>query len=146
MKQKKALVEDALNATRAAIQEGVVPGGGCALLNAVEAAKNARCSGDERFGREIIVKALEAPLRQIAENCGENGSVVVETVREKGKNTGFNALERRYEDMFKAGIIDPAKVVRTALQNAGSIAGLLLTTDSMVTELKEEKAVGGSIS
>ncbi len=146
MKAKKDLVDDALNATRAAIEEGVVPGGSVALLKAVEAASQAKVKGDERFGREIIVKALEAPMRQLAENAGENGSVVVETVREKGKNYGFNALEHTYVDMFKAGVIDPAKVVRSALQNAASIAGLLLTTDSMVTDLKEDNQVGGSIA
>jgi len=139
MKAKKDLVEDALNATRAAIEEGIVAGGGVALLNAVEAAASARVKGDERFGRNIIEKALEMPLACIAQNAGENGSVVVENVREKGKAYGFNALEHTYEDMFRAGIIDPAKVVRSALQNAASIAGLLLTTDSMVTELKDEK-------
>ena len=147
MKAKKDLVEDALNATRAAIEEGIVPGGSTALLRAAEAAGEAKVRGEERFGREIIVKALEAPLRQLAENAGENGSVVVEMVREKGKNHGFNALTRKYEDLIKAGIIDPAKVVRSALQNAASISGLLLTTDSMVTELKdEEKRVAGSVA
>ena len=147
MKSRKDLVEDALNATRAAIEEGIVPGGGVALLRAVEAVEAVRTSGDERFGKFIVKKALEAPLRQIAENTGEKGSVVVENVREKGKTIGFNALTGEYVDMFKAGIIDPAKVVRTALQNAASIAGLLLTTDSMVTELKEKKkAVEGSVS
>ena len=95
----------------------------------------------------IVAKALEAPLRQLAENAGENGAVVVETVREKGKNVGFNALTRTYEDMMKAGIIDPAKVVRSALQNAASIAGLLLTTDSMVTDLKDDKKqTAGSVA
>ena len=132
---------------RAAIEEGVVPGGSVALLKAVEAAATAKVKGDERFGREIVVKALEAPLRQLAENAGENGSVAIERVREKGKNHGFNALTRTYEDMFKAGIIDPAKVVRSALQNAASIAGLLLTTDSMVTDLKDaKKPVPGSLA
>ncbi len=147
MKSKKDLVEDALNATRAAIEEGIVPGGGVALLNAVEAVRKLTLEGDEQFGRTLIEKALESPLRQIAENAGENGAVVAETVREKGKTFGFNALTHTYEDMFKAGIIDPAKVVRTALQNAASIGGLLLTTDSMVTELKEDKKqVAGSIA
>jgi len=147
MKAKKDLVDDALNATRAAIQEGVVPGGGTCLFNCVEAARNAKVRGDEKFGREIIVNALEAPLRQIAENAGESGSVVAEFVREKGKSVGFNALTREYTDMFKIGVIDPAKVVRSALQNAASIAGLLLTTDSMVTELKDEKKkVTGSMA
>jgi len=138
MKAKKDLVEDALNATRAAIAEGVVTGGATALLKATEAVAKARVKGDERFGRDIILRALEAPLRQIAENAGVNGAVVVETVREKGKNFGFNALTHQYVDMQKAGIIDPAKVVRSALQNAASISGLLLTTDTMITDLKDE--------
>ena len=147
MKAKKDLVEDALNATRAALEEGIVPGGGVALLNAVQAVENAKAKGDERFGKQIVQKALEEPLRWIADNAGENGSVVVEMVREKGKTYGFNALTREYEDMFKAGIVDPAKVVRSALQNAASIAGLLLTTDTMVTELKDEKKkVTGSVA
>jgi chaperonin GroEL len=147
MKQRKALVEDALNSTRAAIEEGVVPGGGVALLRCVDAISEMRAPGEERYGKMIVQKALEAPLRQIAENAGEKGSVVVENVREKGKAFGFNALTGAYEDMFRAGIIDPAKVVRSALQNASSIAGLLLTTDSMVTELKSENdPVARSIS
>jgi chaperonin GroEL len=147
MKSKKDLVEDALNATRAAIQEGIVPGGGVALLRAADAVLAARFKGDERFGAEIIAKAMTMPLCQIAENAGENGAVVVDMVREKGKTMGFDTLKREYVDMLKAGIIDPAKVVRTALQNAASIAGLLLTTDSMITEIKEDKAaVEGSMS
>jgi chaperonin GroEL len=147
MKSKKDLVDDAHQATKAAIEEGIVPGGGVALLSAIPAIQNAKGKGDERFGRKIIEKALAEPLRWIAENSGENGSVVVEMVREKGKTFGFNALTREYEDMFKAGIVDPAKVVRSALQNAASIAGLLLTTDTMVTELKDDKKkVAGSIA
>ncbi|MHC4262634.1 MAG: chaperonin GroEL [Planctomycetota bacterium] len=147
MKAMKDLVEDALNATRAAIQEGIVPGGGVALLRAATAVAGTRAPGDEKFGVQIIARALEQPLRQIAENAGEDGSVVVEMVREKSKNHGFDSLNRQYVDMVKAGIIDPAKVVRSALQNAASIAGLLLTTDSMVTELKDEAdAVEGSLS
>jgi chaperonin GroEL len=147
MKAKKDLVEDALNATRAAIEEGIVPGGGVALLNAVEAVRKLKLDGDEHFGRATVERALEYPVRQIAENAGENGAVVVETVRESGKTFGYDALNHEYVDMFKAGIIDPAKVVRSALQNAASIAGLLLTTDSMVTELKEEKRpVAGSVA
>jgi chaperonin GroEL len=147
MKQKKALVEDALNATRSALEEGIVPGGGVALLRAVEAVEACRVKGDERFGKLIVQKALEAPLAQIAKNAGQDGSVVVEMVREKGATLGYNALEDTYVEMFKAGIIDPAKVVRTALQNAASIAGLLLTTDSMVTDLKEDaEAIEGSLS
>jgi chaperonin GroEL len=147
MKSKKDLLEDALNATRAAIQEGIVPGGGVALLRAAEAVAALKLKGDARFGALIIEKALEAPLRQISQNAGEDGPVVVENVRELGKSMGFNALSGEYVDMFKAGIIDPAKVVRCALQNAASIAGLLLTTDSMVTEIKDEKQrVEGSMS
>ena len=138
MKAKKDLWEDALNATRAAIQEGIVPGGGVALLRASTAVGEARFRGDERFGALIIERALEAPLRQIAENSGEQGAVVVENVREKKGTYGFNAMSGQYVDMVKAGVIDPAKVVRSALQNAASIAGLLLTTDTMVTELKDE--------
>ena len=144
--RKKNLVDDALSASRAAIQEGVVPGGGVALFNCVEAAANTKVRGDERYGRQIVERALEAPLRQIARNAGESGSVVAEFVREKAKGTGFNALTRKYEDMFDSGVIDPTKVVRSALQNAASISGLLLTTDSMVTELKDEKKkVAGSV-
>jgi chaperonin GroEL len=139
MKSRKDLMEDALNATRAAIEEGIVPGGGVALLRAVPAVKALKLKGDERFGALIIEKALEAPLRQIAQNAGEDGAVIVETVGEKGGATGWDALAGEFVDMFSAGIVDPAKVVRCALQNAASISGLLLTTDSMVTELKEEK-------
>ena len=147
MKSKKALVEDALNATRAAIEEGIVVGGGVALLRAADALAELRTRGEEKFGLRIIEKALTAPLAQIAENAGERGSVVVEMVREKGKNWGFNTLTRKYEDLVKTGVIDPAKVVRTALQNAASIAGLLLTTDSMVTDMKDEsKKVEGSLA
>ena len=146
MKERKDRVEDALNATRAAIQEGIVPGGGCALLRAAQAVADGRYKGDEKFGALIIERALEAPLRQIAENAGVDGSVVAETVREKGKSIGYNALTGVYEDMFKAGVIDPAKVVRTALQNAASISGLLLTTDSMITDIKDDESIEGSIA
>ncbi|MFT5732163.1 MAG: chaperonin GroEL [Planctomycetota bacterium] len=146
MKEKKDRVEDALNATRAAIQEGIVPGGGVALLNAAEAVKAGRYKNDEKFGALIVQRALEAPCRQIAENAGVDGSVVAETIREKGKTIGYNALTGTYEDMFKAGVIDPAKVVRCALQNAASISGLLLTTDSMITDIKDEKTVAGSVA
>jgi chaperonin GroEL len=147
MKNKKQLVEDAFNATRSAIQEGIVPGGGVALLRAADAVADLELKGDERFGGLIVQKALESPLRQIADNAGENGSVIVEMVREKGGTNGFDALRLEYVDMFRAGIIDPAKVVRTALQNAASIAGLLLTTDSLVTELKDKQArVEGSVA
>ncbi len=147
MKGRRDLVEDALNATRAAIEEGIVPGGGCALLRAGEALESLRVKGDEKFGVAIIKRALEAPMAQIAENAGEDGSVICEMVREKGPKIGFDSLALEYVDMFKAGIIDPAKVVRTALQNAASISGLLLTTDSMVTEMKDQsKKVQGSLA
>jgi len=146
MKERKDRVEDALNATRAAIQEGIVPGGGCALLRAAQAVADGRYRGDEKFGALIIERALEAPIRQIAENAGVDGSVIAETVREKGKSIGYNALTGEYEDMFKAGVIDPAKVVRTALQNAASISGLLLTTDSMITDIKDDESIEGSIA
>ena len=138
MKAMKDLMEDALNATRAAIEEGVVPGGGTALLRAEEALDKLKLKGDERFGVDIIRRALSAPLRQISENAGRDGSVIAENVREKGGSFGYNALTDAYVDMFKAGVIDPAKVVRAALQNAASISGLLLTTDTMITELKDE--------
>lgn len=147
MKAKKYLVEDALNATRSALEEGIVPGGGVALLRAAEAVGKLKLKGDERFGGQIIERALQAPLRQLAENAGQDGAVVAEMVREKGGSWGYDALEDRYVDMFKAGILDPAKVVRSALQNAASISGLLLTTDTMVTELKEdEDQVEGSLA
>ena len=146
MKANKALVEDALNATRAAIEEGVVPGGGVALLRAAEAVAEGRYPGEEKFGAMIVERALEDPLRWIAANAGEDGGVVAENVRERSRTTGYNALTGEYVDMVKAGIIDPAKVVRSALQNAASIAGLLLTTDSMVTEIAGDVAVEGSVA
>ena len=146
MKASKDLVEDALNATRAAIEEGIVPGGGVALLRAAEAVKEGRYRGEEKFGALIVERALEEPLRWIAQNAGEDGSVVAENVRERGPTHGFDALACEYKEMFKAGIIDPAKVVRSALQNAASIAGLLLTTDSMVTDIKDDQAVEGSVA
>ena len=151
MKQKKARVEDALHATRAAVEEGILPGGGVALLRSREALNKARSSakGDEKIGVDIIDRALTAPLKQIAENCGIDGSVVAEEVSHKPKNTGYDANEGKYIDMVKAGIIDPVKVVRTAIGNAASIAGLLLTTEAMVTnfedEDKEKQRVEGSV-
>jgi chaperonin GroEL len=147
MKQTKDRVEDALNATRAAIEEGIVPGGGVALMRAAAAVSEGRYKGDEKFGAMIVERALDEPVRWIAMNAGEDGSVVAETIREKSKAMGFNALTGEYQDMFKAGVIDPAKVVRSALQNAASIAALLLTTNSMVTELKDdENAITGSVA
>jgi chaperonin GroEL len=147
MKSMKDLVEDALNSTRAAIEEGIVPGGGAALLRAEAALEELRLRGDERYGAQIVHNAISAPLRQIATNAGEDGSVIAEMVREKGKTMGYNSLDHEYVDMFKAGIIDPTKVVRSALQHAASIAGLLLTTNSMVTELKDDKdRIEGSLA
>jgi chaperonin GroEL len=139
MKEKKARVEDALNATRAAVEEGILPGGGCALLRGVKALDKADVEGDARIGVDIVKRALTAPLRQIAENAGFKGDVVVETVLGKGKEEGFDAFAGEYVNMINAGIIDPTKVVRSALQNAGSIASLLLTTEAMIVDLPEKK-------
>jgi chaperonin GroEL len=146
MKQQKQRIEDALNATRAAQQEGIVPGGGVALLRASAALDGAKGKGEARFGVEIVKRACQAPMRQIAENAGEDGSVIVDEALGRKTNEGFNALTGEWVDMIKAGIIDPTKVVRTALQNAASIAGLMLTTNTMVTSIKEEtSAVEGAI-
>ena len=139
MKEKKARVEDALHATRAAVEEGIVVGGGVALLRAVTALDSLKLEGDEQHGVRIIRRALEEPLRQIAANAGMEGSVVVEKVRSLSGNNGFNAAKEEYEDLMKAGVIDPTKVARAALQNAASIAGLLLTTEAAITEKPEEE-------
>jgi chaperonin GroEL len=141
MKQKKARVEDALHATRAAVEEGILPGGGVALIRCSEAVQKVIDShkGDERIGAAIVLRALEAPLRQIADNAGIDGSVVADEVRQKPLTTGFDANAGKYVDMLKSGIIDPVKVVRTALTNASSIAGLMLTTEAMVTNLDKEE-------
>jgi len=141
MKERKDLIDDAVHATRAAAQEGIVPGGGVTFLHCIEAVKKvaAKAKGDEKIGVEIVAKALEAPTRQIVENTGEDGGVVVADILEKGNNIGYNASTGEYVDMVAAGIIDPAKVSRTALQNAASVASLLLTTDLMVTEYKEDE-------
>ena len=152
MKQKKARVEDALHATRAAVEEGILPGGGVPLLRCREAVEHARTSarGDEKIGVDIVLRALDAPLRQIADNGGLDGSVVVDEVSQKSGNIGFDANSGKYVDMYKAGIIDPVKVVRTALSNAASIAGLLLTTEALVTnfdkEDKEKQRVEGAVA
>ncbi|MBL8755662.1 MAG: chaperonin GroEL [Planctomycetes bacterium] len=147
MKQTKQRIEDALNATRAAVEEGIVAGGGVALLRASKALEGLKVKGDQQFGVEIVARACEAPMRQIAENSGEDGSVVVDEALGKKANEGFNALTGEWTDMFKAGIVDPTKVVRSALQNAASIAGLMLTTNTMVTSIADEKkAVEGSTS
>lgn len=137
MKEKKARIDDALNATRAAVQEGVVPGGGVALIRCVGALAKAKLEGDARYGVEIIRKAIEEPLKMIAKNAGYEGSVIVEKVREKKGAFGFDADSGEYVDMMKAGIIDPAKVVRLALQNAASVASLLITTRTMVGKQAE---------
>ena len=141
MKERKDLIDDAVHATRAAAQEGIVPGGGVTFLHCIEAVKKvaAKAKGDEKIGVEIVAKALEAPTRQIVENTGEDGGIVVADILEKGNNIGYNASTGEYVDMVAAGIIDPAKVSRTALQNAASVASLLLTTDLMVTEYKEDE-------
>jgi chaperonin GroEL len=140
LKEKKARVEDALAATRAALEEGIVPGGGTALLNAGKVLDHLKLEGDEHIGVAIIKKAIEAPLRTIAENAGAEGSVVVEAVKREGK--GFNAQTLTFEDLAKNGIVDPTKVVRQALQNAASISGLLLTTEAIVAEIPEKEDEG----
>ena len=139
MKEKKARVEDALNATRAAVEEGVVPGGGVALLRALNAVAKLQLEGEEQSGVKLVLRALEEPVRQIANNAGEEGSVVVEKVKAGKGAFGYNAETGEYEDLMKAGIIDPTKVTRFALQNAASVAGLLLTTEAMVAEKPKPK-------
>jgi chaperonin GroEL len=139
MKEKKARVEDAMHATRAAVEEGIVPGGGVALSRCVSALDKLKLEGDEQIGVNIVKRALVEPLRQIAENAGEEGAIVLGKVNDsKDANYGFNALTSEYEDLVKAGVLDPTKVVRTALQNAGSIASLMLTTEALVAEIQEE--------
>jgi chaperonin GroEL len=140
MKEKKARVEDALHATRAAVEEGIVPGGGVALL---------RCSGaiealkledeDEQIGAEIVRRAVESPLRALASNAGVEGSIIVQEVKRRKNNEGYNVASGEYEDLVKAGVVDPKKVTRTALQNAASIAGLMLTTECLITEVPEKE-------
>ena len=139
MKEKKARVEDAMHATKAAVEEGIVPGGGVALLRAQKAIESLKAAGDEAVGVAIVRRSLEEPLRQIAGNAGFEGAVVVAKVREMKAEEGFNALTDEYENLVEAGVIDPTKVVRSALQNASSIASLLLTTEALVSEIPEEK-------
>ena len=140
MKEKKARVEDAMHATRAAVEEGIVPGGGVALLRCSDAIDALKLEGDEKIGANIVRRALEEPLRQIVANAGEEGAVVIGKLREsKDTSLGYNAQTSKFEDMVKAGVIDPTKVTRTALQNAGSIASLMLTTEALVSEIPEEK-------
>jgi chaperonin GroEL len=144
MKEKKARVEDALNATRAAVEEGIVAGGGVALLRAASAIDGLTLEGDEKVGASIVKRALEEPIRRIVENAGLEGSVVVEKVKaEKGVTRGFDAESLEFVDMIQAGIIDPTKVERVALQNAASVASLLLTTEALVADLPEEKPAAG---
>jgi chaperonin GroEL len=139
MKEKKARIEDAMHATKAAVEEGIVPGGGVALLRASKALGGLQLSGDQRIGVNIVARALEEPLRWIANNAGQEGSIVVSEVREMGPEEGFNALNEMYENLVQAGVIDPTKVVRSALQNAASIASLLLTTEALVSEIPDKK-------
>ncbi len=139
LKEKKARVEDALAATRSALEEGIVPGGGVAFLRALEAVKSLKLSGEEKIGADVIARALDAPARLIASNAGEEGSIVVEKIKALEGSFGFNANTNEYEDLVQSGIVDPAKVARVALQNAASIGGLLLTTEALVAEAPEEE-------
>ncbi len=148
VKERKDLVEDAFHATRAAVEEGVVPGGGVVFLRAIDAVKKAaaKAEGDERIGYDIVRRSLEAPARQIADNSGQDGGVIVSEILERGGKVGYDARTGEFVDMFKAGIIDPAKVARTALESAASVSGLMLTTQVLMTDLKdEEKEIAGSV-
>ncbi|MEY5011709.1 MAG: 60 kDa chaperonin [Verrucomicrobiota bacterium] len=140
MKEKKARVEDALHATRAAVEEGIVPGGGVALIRAQKALDNLTLEGDEAIGLQIVRRAVEAPLRQLANNAGQEGALIVQEVKKRKGNEGYNVATGEYLDLIKAGVVDPTKVTRSALQNAASISGLLLTTECVVSELPEKKA------
>jgi chaperonin GroEL len=140
MKEKKARVEDALHATRAAVEEGIVPGGGVVMIRAAKALDKLKLEHDLQIGVTIVKKALEEPIRQIVANAGLEASIIVEKVKEsKDLNFGYDAYKEEYSDMLKAGIIDPTKVARTALQNAASVAGLMLSTEVMITEIPEEE-------
>ncbi len=144
MKEKKARVEDALHATRAAVEEGIVPGGGVALIRAQVAVGDLGLKGDEATGADIVRRAVEAPLRQLVANAGGEGALVVAEVQKRTGNEGYNVATGVYEDLIAAGVVDPAKVTRSALQNAASISGLLLTTECLIADIpKEEKADGG---
>jgi len=143
MKEKKARVEDALNATRAAVEEGIVPGGGVVLIRALPGLDKTKASGDEKIGVDIVRRALEEPIRQIAENAGVEGSIVVQKVKDGSGAFGFNAETEEFEDLLSTGIIDPTKVTRIALQNAASIAGLMVTTECLVTEVPEKEKKAG---
>ena len=139
MKEKKYRIEDALNATRAAVQEGFVPGGGTALVNVLPALDKVEATGDEATGVQIVKAALEAPVRQIAENAGVEGSVIVNQLKSEKPGIGYNAADGKFEDMVEAGIVDPTKVTRSALQNAASVSALLLTTEAVVADKPEPK-------
>ena len=139
MKEKKDRVDDALHATRAAVEEGIVPGGGVALIRAQKALEALKLEGDEAVGAAIIGRAIEAPLRKLVNNAGQEAALVIANVKKATGTNGYNVRTGEYVDMLKAGVVDPAKVTRSALQNAASIAGLLLTTDCMVTDLPEKK-------
>jgi chaperonin GroEL len=144
LKEKKHRIEDALSATRAAVEEGIVAGGGTALVNAMKALDKVEAAeGDEAVGVKLVMKALEAPIRQIATNAGFEGSIILEKVKEAKKNVGFNVLTEKFEDMIKAGIVDPAKVTRSAVENAASIAGMLLTTECLIADKPEKEGAGG---
>lgn len=145
LKEKKARVEDAMHATKAAVEEGIVPGGGVALLRCQKVLNNVKADGDIQLGVNIVKRAIEEPLRQIVNNAGFEGSIAVEKIREKQADYGFNALTEKYEKLIEAGVLDPTKVVRSALQNAGSIAGVMLTTEGLISEIpeKEEKQQPG---
>jgi chaperonin GroEL len=142
MKEKKARVEDALNATRAAVEEGIVPGGGVAYLRCLPHLRKIKLEGEQQTGLEIIHRALEEPIRQIAANAGMEGSVVAERVKQEKGAFGFDADKEEYTDMIEAGIIDPTKVVRLALQNAASVASLLITTEAVVAEKPKKEQAG----
>jgi len=144
MKEKKARVEDALHATRAAVEEGIVPGGGVALIRSLSAIENLKFDDDRQYGVNIIRRAAEEPLRQISANAGVDGSIVVDKVKSGKGAFGFNAATEEYEDLVKAGVIDPTKVVRAALQNAASVASLMLTTEALVAEKPKKKSAGGA--
>jgi len=147
LKEKKHRIEDALSATRAAVEEGIVPGGGVTLLNVIPAVEALQAEGDELAGINIVKRALEEPARLIASNAGAEGSVIVEKIKSLPKGHGYDAAKGEFVDMMKAGIVDPAKVTRSALQNAASIAGMLLTTEALVAEKKEEeKSASGAPS
>lgn len=139
MKERKALVEDALHATRAAVEEGIVPGGGVALLRCIPSLDELKLEGDERIGVSIVKRALEEPIRQIVNNAGLEGSIVVQKVREEKTNVGYDVVADKYRDMLQAGVIDPTKVTRTALENAASIAALLITTEALITDIPEKE-------